>query len=410
MANNPEPDRPRLSAAPRDHESVMPLELFFDLVFVLGFTQCTALMAGNPTWEGLGRGVLVLAILWWAWVGYAWLTSVIDPEEGAVRLVMFSAMAGLIVVALCVPEAFGDRALTFAVAYSLVRAAHIALFLLASRDDPELRRSVVGLGVSTAVAVGLLIGGTFLDRTGQAVLWTVAIVLDFGGPAVFGERGWKLVPGHFAERHGLVIILALGESIIAIGVAGSVDLTTGVIAAAVLGIALAAALWWTYFDVVSHATAWRLARAPEGPVRNAMARDSYSYLHFPMVAGIVLTALGLEEILAHVDHELDEVHAFAFLGGVAIYLLAHVALRLRNAHTVNRHRLGLALLLFALIPVALEISGLAMLGAVVVLLWAMIAYEAVVYARGDARYQLRHGEDLEPWTDADKEREELPEG
>jgi low temperature requirement protein LtrA len=315
MASDSEPQsRPRLSPALRDGEAVMPLELFFDLVFVLGFTQCTALMSGTPTWEGLGRGVLVLAILWWAWVGYAWLTSVIDPEEGAVRLVMFSAMAGLIVVALCVPEAFGDRALTFAVAYSLVRAAHIALFLLASREDPELRRSVVGLALSTAVSIGLLIGGAFLDSTGQAALWTVAIVLDFGGPAVFGARGWKLVPGHFAERHGLVIILALGESIIALGVAGSVDLTTGVIVAAVLGSALAAALWWTYFDVVSHVTAWRLGREPEGRVQNAMARDSYSYLHFPMVAGVVLMALGLEEILAHVDDALDGVHAFAFLG------------------------------------------------------------------------------------------------
>ena len=147
----PSPGRvPRLSAALREGETVKPLELFFDLVFVLGFTQCSALMAAKPTWEGIGRGMLVLAVLWWAWVGYAWLTSVIDPEEGAVRGVVFGAMAALLVVALCVPEAFGDRALTFAIAYGIVRAGHIALFVLASRDDPSLRHSVWTLATSTA--------------------------------------------------------------------------------------------------------------------------------------------------------------------------------------------------------------------------------------------------------------------
>ena len=141
---------PRLSAVLREGERVYPLELFFDLVFVLAITQCTALMAGEPTWAGLGKGLLVLGLLWWAWTGYAWLTSVVDPEEGVVRLSMFGAMAGLLVVALCVPQAFGDRALLFAGAYTVVRAGHIVLFLLASRDDPTLRKSVVGLAASTA--------------------------------------------------------------------------------------------------------------------------------------------------------------------------------------------------------------------------------------------------------------------
>jgi low temperature requirement protein LtrA len=363
-------------------------------VFVLGFTQCTALMAAQPTWEGIGRGMLVLAMLWWAWVGYAWLTSVIEPEEGAVRLLMFGAMAALLLVALCVPEAFDNRELAFAITYGVVRAAHIGLFLVASREAAELRRSVLAYALSTTIAVGLLIGASFLDDAGQEPLWVVAILLDWGGPGFFGVVGWKLVPGHFAERHNLVIILALGESIVALGIGAEVDLTAGVIAAAVLGIGIAAALWWIYFDVVALVTARRLTLASEGRQRNALARDSYSYLHFPMVAGIVLAALGLEETLAHVDEALDGEHAFALLGGVAVYLLAHVVLRLRNARTINVQRLALALALFALIPVAMNIPAIATLGGVNVALWAMIAYETARY--DERRYRLRHGLEIEP--------------
>jgi low temperature requirement protein LtrA len=379
----------------REGETVKPLELYFDLVFVLGFTQCTALMSANPSWEAVGQGMLVLAVLWFAWTGYAWLTSVIDPEEGAVRIAFFVAMAALLVVALCVPAAFGGRALAFAIAYGVVRAAHIALFVLASRDDPSLRRSVLDLAITTSIAVGLLMGASLLDGLEQAGLWVLAIAVDWGGPMLFGLAGWRLMPAHFAERHNLVIILALGESIVALGIGAKVGLTFGVIAAAVLGVALASAVWWTYFDVVSLVTAQRLTRARAGPERNALARDSYSYLHFPMVAGIVLVALGLQYTLAHVDDPLDSVHRFALLGGIAIYLLAHVVLRLRNAHTVNRQRLALALILLGLCPVALHVPSLAVLAGVNVALWAIIAYETVkIY--DERRYLLRHGLPMEP--------------
>ena len=384
----------RLSTELRERETVKPLELFFDLIFVLGFTQCTALMVAEPTWTGIGRGVLVLAVLWWAWVGYAWLTSVIEPEEGAVRIAIFAAMAGLLIVALCVPEAFGDRALAFAVAYGVVRAGQIALFWIASRDIPGLRRSVLGLGTSTAIAMGLLVGASFLDGAAQAALWGVAILLDWGWPAIFGVAGWHLMPAHFAERHNLVIILALGESIVALGVGAQVDLTAAVLTVAVLGIGLTSALWWIYFDVVALVTERRLTLAAEGRERNALARDSYSYLHFPMVAGIVLGAFGLEEALAHVDEPLDGVHAFALLGGTAIYLLAHVALRLRNARTINVERLVLALVLFALIAAAVHVDPLVTLVGVNVLLWAMITYENV-FIYDERRYAIRHGLEID---------------
>jgi low temperature requirement protein LtrA len=383
--------RPRINAESRFEERVKPLELFFDLVFVLAFTQCTGLMANMPTWEGVGRAMLVLGVLWWAWVGYAWLTSVIDPEEGAVRIVMFGATAGLLVAGLCAPQAFGDQALPFAVAYGLVRVAHIILFLIAARDDPNLRRSVLGLAISTALGVGLLFGAAFASGGARYALWIVALLADFGGPAVFGADGWTLVPVHFAERHGLVIILALGESVVALGVGAQVELSAEVYVAAVLGVAIAAALWWIYFDVVALVTAQRLEQAPAGRTRNELARDSYSYLHFPMVAGIVLAAFGLEEALPHLDDPLHLVPAFALFGGVAIYLLAHVVLRLRNARTVSRTRLGVAVLLLGLWPLATEMTALTSLVTVNVVLWLMIAYETAHY--DERRYRLRHGLD-----------------
>ena len=293
------PRAPRISAVFRETERVTPLELFFDLVFVLAITQCTALMADDPTWAGLARGLLVLGVLWWAWVGYAWLTSVLDPEEGGVRLVMFVAMAALLVVALCVPGAFGDDALLFACAYGVVRFSQIGLFLIASRDNPALRQSVLGLAGGTAVGVGLIVVAAGLDGWAQTLVWALALALDMAEPFFFGSEGWSLEhPGHFAERHGLIVIIALGESIVAIGIGAGVAVDAGVVAAATLGIAGAAALWWLYFDVVALVAERSLARLPAGRERNERGRDSYSYLHFPMVAGIVLLALGLKKTVA----------------------------------------------------------------------------------------------------------------
>ena len=383
------PARPRrLTAVLREEERVTPLELFFDLVFVLAITQCTALMAADPTWAGLLRSLAVLAVLWWCWGGYAWLTSVIDPEEGAVRLAMFGAMAGLLVAALCVPGAFDDSALLFACAYGVVRVAHIALFVLASRDDPGLRYSVSTLAASTTLAVGLLTAAAFADGWVQGALWVVAVLIDIGGPAILGVEGWKLVPGHFAERHGLIVIIALGESIVAIGIGVVGEIDAGVVAAAVVGTAVAACLWWLYFDVVALVAQRRLAQAQPGREQNSMARDSYSYLHFPMVAGIVLVALGMKKTLGDVGEPLKLVPAAALLGGTALYLLAHVAFRLRNVHTLNRQRLLTAVLLLVLIPVAVELPALASAALVAVVLAGLIAYEALRFA--EARDRVRH--------------------
>jgi low temperature requirement protein LtrA len=379
---------PRVSAVMREGERVTPLELFFDLVFVLALTQCTTLMLRTPTWVGLLKGLLVLGMLWWSWVGYAWLTSVVDPEEGAVRLVMFAAMAAFLIAALCVPGAFGSEALLFACAYAAVRAAHIVLFMLASREDEALRHSVLGLAVSTAVGVGLLVVAAFTSGALQLGLWGLALVLDAGGPFLFGAEGWKLVPGHFAERHGAIVIIALGESIVAIGVGAKATIDAGVVIAGVLGVAVAAALWWVYFDVTAIVAARSLAKAAEGRERNGIARDSYSYLHFPMVAGIALIAVGLKRTIAHVDEPLKLVSATALLGGAAIYLLAHVAFRLRNMRSLSGRRLVCAIVLLALLPAGASLPALLTLGILTALLAALIAYEALRYA--DSRDRIRH--------------------
>ena len=375
----------RLGAMRREGERVTPLELFFDLVFVLAITQCTGLMSHEQTWSGLAQGLLILAVLWWAWVGYAWLTSVIDPEAGAVRGVIFAAMAALLIVSLCVQEAFGNLAVTFALAIGAFRAAHIALFMLAGTDDEDLRRSVIGLGVSTAIAVGILILASLFDGLAQGALWALAIFLDMAGPYFFGTEGWKLVPGHFAERHGLILIIALGESIVAIGVGASGALDLGIGAAAVLGVFLAAALWWTYFDVVALVSARRLGAAQPGREQNALARDSYSYIHLLLVAGIVLIALGMKVTIGHHSEHLHDVPATALLGGLALYLLGLVAFRYRHIKTLNRQRLGLAIVLLILVPVATAVPALISLAAAVVLVWSMIAYEHRGYGPGRDR-------------------------
>lgn len=368
----------------------MPLELFFDLVFVLALTQCTTLMARNHTWAGIGEGMLILALLWWSWAAYAWLTSVIDPEEGAIRIVLFCAMASFLIAAICVPETFHGLATEFALAYAAVRIAHIALFTIASRDDPELRRSVVGITISTAISIALLLAGSFLGPAPRAVLWVLALIPDLGVPYVFGSAGWRLVPGHFAERHGLIVIIALGESIVAIGVGAGHSLTWGIAAGATLGVAVVAAMWWAYFDVVALVSARRLAQAPAGKVRNELARDSYSFIHFPIVAGIILFALGLKTTLGHPNGTLHVVLAFALLGGVAGYLLGLVAFRYRHIHTLNHRRLVLALVLVALIPAALALSALAILAIEATLFWVVITLETRGY--GEGRDRVRHGD------------------
>jgi low temperature requirement protein LtrA len=379
---------PRIAAVMREGEQITPLELFFDLVFVLALTQCTTLMAADGTWKGLLEGLLILGMLWWSWVGYAWLTSVVNPEEGLVRLVMFLAMGAFLIAALCVPRTFGSDALTFALAYAVVRLAHILLFLLASREDRELRRSVLGLSLSTAVGAGLLIAAAFTGGALQLGLWGLALVLDVGGPLVIETAGWRLAPGHFADRHGAIVIIALGESIVAVGVGAHDRVDVPIVAAAVLALVLAACLWWAYFDVTAIVAGRFLARAAEGREQNRIARDSYSYLHFPMIAGVALLAVALRKTLADPSQPLGLVPASALLGGAAMFLLAQFAFRLRTMHTRGTRRLVCAIVLLLAIPLHGVLAAIALLAVATALLVALIVYEALRYA--DVRERVRH--------------------
>ena len=278
---------------------VTPLELFFDLVFVFAFTQVTRLLVDDPTWGGVFRGMLVLAALWWAWSVYAWLTSAMDVDEGGVRLVMLAAMAAMFGAALAVPGAFGDDAVFFGVAYLLVRLLHLVLSALVARDDPDRLGALVRFAPTAVVGPLLLVFAGFVEGDARVAIWLVALAIDYLGPVVIGVgRGWRVASEHFAERHALIILIALGESIISIGLGVGLELDTGVVVASALGIVVVSALWWLYFDVAAIFARRRLVQA-RGLELHRLALHAYSYLHLPMVAGIVLFAFGLETTLHH---------------------------------------------------------------------------------------------------------------
>jgi low temperature requirement protein LtrA len=366
---------------------VAPLELFFDLVFVFAVTQVTALMAHNPTWEGLGQGMLVLIALWWAWGAYAWLTNYIAADEGVERLLIFAVMGAMLIAALAVPHAFGEDALLFGIAYAAARWLHIFIWAEAN-DDVDTGQAIVRLARTALPAPALLIvAGLVDDGTVRAALWIVALSIDLAGPYVYGVSGFRVSAGHFAERFSLIVIIALGESIVAIGTGIHGDLDAGVLTAATLGLIVSCALWWAYFDVVA-VVAERRFRAMPAELRVRIARDSYSYLHLPMIAGIVLVALGFKKTLLHVDEPLHTVPAVALFGGIALYYAGHVGFRLRNLGTINRARLTALVASLALIPLAVEVDALVALAFAAALTSGVIVYEAIRFR--EARYRIRH--------------------
>ena len=372
----------------QQEQRVTALELFFDLVFVFAITQVTGLFAADPTWQGLGRGILVLGALWWAWAAYAWLTNTINVDEGGVRLAMLAAMGAMLVVSLAVPEAFGEHGVLFGVAYLFVRVMHVVLYVIAGRGDRDLLRAVLSFTPTVIIGSGLIVLAGFLDGTVRPVLWAVALTLDYAGPLVSRGRGWHLSPAHFAERHALIVIIALGESIVALGVGAAAEpVGLGLVAAALLAVAAIAALWWAYFDVVAIVAQRRLSEM-RGAARALLARDSYSYLHMPMIAGIVLFAYGLKTTFAHLHDPLEPEPAFALFGGLALYLLAHVVFRLRNVGTLSRRRLVAGAVLLALVPTAGSMSALAALAAAAAVCVGLVSYEALRFR--EERWRVRH--------------------
>ena len=311
-----------------------------------------------------------------AWALYSWLTNAVPAEEVIpARLVIFLAMAAMFVASLAVPDAFGEYGVIFGIAYFVVFFLQVLLFALSTGRDPEQRRAILRLAPGFWGAPALLIVAGFLDGFAQGALWAVALASAYGVGVVRGVAGFRIHPGHFAERHGLIIIIALGESIVAVGVGASgVGLGPAVLVAVVLGIALAAALWWAYFDL-SMLSAQRRLSAAQGEERARLARDSYTYLHLPMVAGIIFAALGVERTLAHTGDPLGTIPAVALCGGVALYLLGHNAFRLRDEGSVSVPRLVVAVVCLGLIGVGVRVSSILTLAVLVLVVWGLAAFE-----------------------------------
>jgi low temperature requirement protein LtrA len=370
-------------------QRVTPLELFFDLVFVFGFTQVTTVLSNDPTWLGLEHGLLILVALWWAWAAYAWLTNTIDPGQGAVWGSLLVAIGAMFIAALAVPEAFGRHGVVFGVAFLIVILMQGTLYALASRGDRDLLAAIARtLPWSLGGAILILVAG-FVSTDLRPVLWLAALVVALVVPLLIPLQGWRVHPAHFVERHGLIVIIAIGESLVAIGFgARDTGLTAGVIAAALLGLAVAASFWLAYFDFFPQ-RAQQLLRDRSGDQQTALARDTYTYLHLPMVTGIVLFAFAMKETLADVGNVLHTVPAVCLAGGSALYLFAYVAVRWRVARSARGGRFVAAVASACLIPVAMTVPAIGALAAVTAVWIALHAYELIWWreARAEVREQ-----------------------
>ena len=275
--------------------------MFFDLVFVFGFTQVTTVLSRNPTWSGLGHGLLILATLWWAWTAYAWLTNTVDPDVGVLWGAMLVAMGAMFVAALAVPDAFGRHGVVFGIAFLIVNVMHLALYALAARGDRNLLAAIFRYAPGALSGAALILAAGFVDGGLKPVLWLAALAIGLFGPLFGGVERLEHPPAHFVERHGLIVIIAIGESLIAIGLGERLSGLErrrdrrGRARVRRRDIVLAGVL--RLLPDPCRAA----ARRPKRPGRTALARDVYSYLHLPMVAGIVLFAFAMKSTLAHVD-------------------------------------------------------------------------------------------------------------
>jgi low temperature requirement protein LtrA len=382
-----------VATAVDEEHSVTPRELFFDLVFVFAFTQVTTLLAQDATFAGLGRGVLVLGALWWPWTAYAWLTNTVDPEEGFVGAALLVALIAMFIAALAVPGVFGDEGVLFGAFFLVVVAMHLALYALAGRGNRDLLAAVLRLAPWTLLgAILILVAGFGFAEGARTWLWVAALACTYVGAGLSGSSGWRVFPSHLAERYGLVIIIALGEAFVAIGIgATGMGLGLGEVGAAILGLLVATSFWLAYFDFFSIRVARTLADLG-GPDRVALARDLYAYAHLPMIVGIVLFAFAMKTIVGHVGDALDSVAAFALCGGSALYLLTFSAVRSRVERrlSLSRGRFVAAVVLLLVFPLATAVPALAALALVTIVWLALHTYELVWWreARAQSRSML----------------------
>jgi low temperature requirement protein LtrA len=351
------------------------LELFFDLVFVFAFTQVAAMVVDDTSGEGLGRAALVFALVWWAWSAYAWLTNAIDVENVATRGFVFAAMLAAFFVALAVPDAYTDEGAWFAIAYFAVRVLHVGLYLWGVRADPVQRVAVGRLAPWFLVAPTIALAGGFVDDPWRTTLWTISIAIDVIGTLV--ARGFRVSPSHFAERYALIVIIALGESIVAIGLA-ALDLERDAVFALAVAVSFAgaAAAWWMYFGATQLAVERALHAAPEDR-RGHLARDVYTLFHYPIVFGIVLLAVAAKKTLAAPGDPLPDGGRAALALGFSLFLLGFVLVRLRVIRRIAWERIGAALVVVAAVVLLDEADALLLLTVAVVALAAAIAVETI---------------------------------
>jgi low temperature requirement protein LtrA len=369
------------------------LELFYDLVFVFAVTQVSHLLLDHLNWEGVGQSALVLLVVWWSWNYTTWVTNELDPRSIVVRLLLIALMLASLLMAIAIPEAFGDKALLFAGSYVAIQVGrHLFLTFVAAEPGTIERRRAGRILIWFVAAGALWIAGGLADGSTRTVLWLAALALDYAAPlATFWVPGlprlrpeaWDVGSGHFAERFQLFIIIALGETIVITGATTSeLELTTARIFAFGLAFLATAALWWLYFSLVATIAERRLALAEN---RTVLARDAYTYLHVLIVAGILLSAVGDELVIAHPTEELPDAELAAVVSGPALYLLAHVALRLRLTGTIGGRRFAGALACLATGAIGTSASALVVAALLLAVLVAVIVGDYLAATRRRAR-------------------------
>ena len=354
-----------------------PVELLWDLVFVFAVTQVTTLLRSDLTWAGFGRAMLVLALVWWAWSAYVWVTNAQDPDSPLLRAALLSAGGVIFIAGLAVPHAFGSEGTLFAVSYTIVRLGHLALYANVSQRGNASFAAIAGFGAWTCVALALLVAGSFLDGGWRVALWTAAAAIDYAGPAWLTRerlRGLQRVAvEHFAERYGLFVIICLGESMLAIGVgAQEHELNAEVVVGVALSLLITAELWWAYFTRFATTAEERL-RSDADPV--LAAADGYSYIHLLIVAGIIVFAVGAREAVADVSADLGDPARLALCGGIALWMLGGTAFRLRMVGTVGWEKLAAAAVCLVWFAVSGGVPAWLDAGAIAAILAALLLYE-----------------------------------
>jgi low temperature requirement protein LtrA len=386
-----------------EEQRATTLELFYDLVFVFAITQVSHLLLDNLTWEGAGHALLALLVVWWAWNYTTWVTNELDPDSSAVRVLLIALMLATLIMAIAIPDAFGERGLLFAGAYVAIQVGRHAFLTFVAADPGTIERERAGRILAWFAASGALwIAGGFADGSQRTALWLAALAIDYVAPLflywVPGRQRlsgstWDVETAHFAERFQLFMIIALGETIVITGVTtAELDLAATRIAAFSVAFLSTAAMWWLYFNYVARIAQRRLELAAD---RTRLARDGYTYLHAVIVAGVILTAVGDELVIAHPADELPAEELAAVVGGPALYLLGHVLFRLRMAGSVSWKRLGGALACLAVGGVAPIVPGLVVAALLVAVLGAVIAAEQIAAARRSARGEASPLERLE---------------